>query len=117
MTLEETLYRTVKQAMMDDKKERLTRLENRNSIYPEINKVTTKIYRRNPNVIAEVLIQANGICQKCYKEAPFKRASDGTPYLEIHPRKRLADGGEDTVENAIAVCPNCHRELHFGHSR
>jgi predicted HNH restriction endonuclease len=20
----------------------------------------------------------------------------------------------DTVNNAIAVCPNCHRELHFG---
>ncbi|PUZ91439.1 hypothetical protein DC365_24640, partial [Vibrio vulnificus] len=20
----------------------------------------------------------------------------------------------DTVENSIALCPNCHRELHFG---
>jgi hypothetical protein len=26
----------------------------------------------------------------------------------------LARGGEDTVENAVAVCPNCHREAHFG---
>ncbi|WP_147195697.1 HNH endonuclease [Rummeliibacillus stabekisii] len=39
------------------------------------------------------------------------------PNLEVHHIKRLADGEEDTVENAIAVCPNCHRELHFGHSR
>ena len=22
--------------------------------------------------------------------------------------------GDDTVKNAIALCPNCHRELHFG---
>ena len=22
--------------------------------------------------------------------------------------------GEDTVENAIATCPNCHREAHYG---
>jgi 5-methylcytosine-specific restriction protein A len=26
----------------------------------------------------------------------------------------LAEGGEDTVENALALCPNCHRRLHFG---
>ncbi len=23
--------------------------------------------------------------------------------------------GDDTVENAIALCPTCHRELHFGY--
>ncbi len=23
------------------------------------------------------------------------------------------DGGDDTVENALGLCPNCHRELHF----
>jgi len=26
----------------------------------------------------------------------------------------LSQGGEDIVENAIATCPNCHRQLHFG---
>ncbi len=26
----------------------------------------------------------------------------------------LSEGGEDTVENAMAVCPNCHMELHYG---
>ena len=29
-------------------------------------------------------------------------------------RKALALGGDDTVDNAIAVCPNCHRKHHFG---
>jgi 5-methylcytosine-specific restriction protein A len=42
------------------------------------------------------------------------RASDGNPYLEVHHWIRLADGGEDTVNNAIAACPNCHRQQHFG---
>ena len=24
----------------------------------------------------------------------------------------LSKGGEDTIENAIAVCPNCHAKIH-----
>lgn len=81
---------------------------------PKILTVTTTTYQRNPDVVAEILERANGICERCGAPAPFIRASDGTPYLEVHHKIRLADGGEDTVENAIALCPNCHRELHFG---
>ncbi len=76
--------------------------------------VTTIVYDRNPDVVAEVLERANGNCEKCMQPAPFLRASDGTPYLECHHKVPLSKGGEDTVENAIGVCPNCHRELHFG---
>lgn len=68
---------------------------------------------RNPHVVAEVLRRANGTCERCRSEAPFDRA-DGTPYLEVHHIVRLADDGDDSVENAIALCPNCHRELHYG---
>lgn len=74
----------------------------------------TRAFKRNPDVIAEVLIRADGVCEQCDQHAPFKRASDGTPFLEVHHIIRLADGGEDTVDNTIAVCPNCHRELHYG---
>jgi predicted HNH restriction endonuclease len=111
---EEELYQAVKQAIIDGNKKREARLESRNSVYPDTYEITTKAFKRNADVIAEVLIRANGFCEKCGKEAPFKRATDGTPYLEVHHIKRLADNGEDTVENALAVCPNCHRELHFG---
>ena len=69
---------------------------------------------RNADVIAEVLERADGICEYCGGPAPFKRATDGTPYLEVHHVKPLADGGYDTVDNAVAICPNCHREAHFG---
>lgn len=95
------------------KRERSKRLKQALKI-PRILTVTTTTYQRNADVVAEVLERASGICERCGAPAPFIRAADGTPYLEVHHKKRLADGGEDTVENAIAVCPNCHRELHFG---
>ena len=71
-------------------------------------------FKRNPYVVAEVLHRAAGVCGSCLKAAPFTRKKDGAPYLEVHHRRQLAHGGEDTVANAIAVCPNCHRELHYG---
>jgi 5-methylcytosine-specific restriction protein A len=70
-------------------------------------------YARKPEVVAWVLNVANGKCECCTNDAPFARI-DGSPYLEVHHLKRLADGGSDRVSNAIALCPNCHRELHFG---
>lgn len=60
------------------------------------------------------MLRANGYCEGCENPAPFIRPSDGTPYLEVHHIVPLAEDGEDTVENAIALCPNCHREVHFG---
>ena len=76
--------------------------------------VTTTAYQRNPDVIVEVLERANGICENCGNPAPFARQRDGTPYLEVHHKLQLSLGGEDTVENAIALCPNCHRKSHYG---
>lgn len=69
--------------------------------------------QRNVAVKAWVLEEANGKCECCSKAAPFK-GNDGVPYLEVHHVRSLADQGEDTVENTVAVCPNCHRELHHG---
>jgi 5-methylcytosine-specific restriction protein A len=73
-----------------------------------------EVYARNPDVVAEVLDRARGECESCRKPAPFLRRADGSPYLEVHHVKRLADGGEDSADNAIANCPNCHRKAHFG---
>ena len=44
----------------------------------------------------------------------FKRKKDNTPYLEVHHKIRLSDGGEDTIDNVVALCPNCHRKAHYG---
>ncbi|ABM96814.1 HNH endonuclease [Methylibium petroleiphilum] len=80
---------------------------------PERVIVQTTVFMRNPAVAAEVLLRANGHCELCRQSAPFKRRKDGTPYLEVHHRKPLSDGGNDTVQNAIALCPNCHRRAHY----
>ncbi|WP_409304708.1 HNH endonuclease [Peribacillus sp. SCS-155] len=84
---------------------------------PGIIKVVTTNFKRNPDVVAEVLDRADGVCEFCGNDAPFVRASNGTPYLEVHHVIPLALGGEDTIENAMALCPNCHREAHFGDNR
>lgn len=76
--------------------------------------VRTTVYVRNPDVVAAVLDRAGGFCERCKSKAPFIRASNGTPYLEVHHRIQLANDGEDSTDNAMAVCPNCHRELHYG---
>ena len=70
-------------------------------------------YQRDPSVKAWVLKQANGVCECCGSAAPFCVA-DGLPYLEVHHVQQLADDGPDTTSNAVALCPNCHREIHYG---
>ncbi|OJJ11534.1 hypothetical protein BKI51_07265 [Alphaproteobacteria bacterium AO1-B] len=71
---------------------------------------------RDPNVIAWVLAQAKGTCERCQTPAPFLR-DNGEPFLEVHHVKPLAEGGPDTTDNAVALCPNCHRHLHHGKDR
>ncbi|MEB7924063.1 HNH endonuclease [Atlantibacter hermannii] len=80
---------------------------------PVITEVTTRVYKRSPYVVAEVLLRANGKCQSCKRDAPFLK-EDGTPFLEVHHIEWLSKGGEDSVENAVALCPNCHRQAHYG---
>jgi 5-methylcytosine-specific restriction endonuclease McrA len=86
------------------------------SIKPEKVIVTQYAFKRNPLVVLEVLERANGVCEKCKKLAPFVRDNDGTPYLEVHHIIPLANNGDDTTENAIALCANCHRHAHYGKS-
>lgn len=76
----------------------------------------TAQFERDPNVIAWVEIHANGVCELCEKPAPFLR-KDGSPFLEVHHVRPLAEGGPDIVENAAALCPNCHRMLHHAQQK
>ena len=73
-------------------------------------------YDRDPAVKAWVLEHASGTCECCGANAPFLN-SDGFPFLEVHHVWLLADDGPDCVENAVAVCPNCHRALHYSKER
>lgn len=69
-------------------------------------------YERDPKVKAWVLLRANGYCENCGNEAPFTNVN-GKPYLEVHHVEPLSQGGADTTNNTVALCPNCHRAFHF----
>lgn len=73
-------------------------------------------FSRDPKVLAWVLKNSGGICESCNEPAPFNKP-DGDFYLEVHHLRRLADGGSDTITNAVAICPNCHRRLHYANDR
>ena len=74
-------------------------------------KATINQYVRDTWVAEYAKRRASGICQLCQNPAPFKKA-DGSPYLETHHIDWLAEGGEDTIKNTVALCPNCHRKMH-----
>ncbi|EHK68146.1 hypothetical protein KYC_01604 [Achromobacter arsenitoxydans SY8] len=71
------------------------------------------LYQRSEAIRSYVLQRANGNCEHCSRPAPFSRV-DGSPYLEVHHVHRLSDGGIDHPKNTAALCPSCHREVHFG---
>ncbi len=62
-------------------------------IKPRESEVTVTVYFRNPDVVAQVLFRAKGHCEKCKKPAPFNRATDSSPYLEVHHIVQLSQGG------------------------
>lgn len=72
---------------------------------------SSRLVHRDPAVIAWVLAQANGKCELCATDAPFLTSKD-RPYLEVHHVRTLASGGPDTIDNTVALCPNCHRSMH-----
>lgn len=83
---------------------------------PQSKETVVTQYSREATVKSWVLNEAQGICECCRKKAPFKTA-EGLPYLEVHHVLEISNGGSDTTSNSVAICPNCHRELHFGASR
>ena len=111
--INEKLTNEIKSSKLLTRKERSERLKSANK-KPDRIQSQTSTFIRNSDVIAETLEKANGVCEICRKPAPFIRDSDNSPFLEVHHKKPLSQDGEDTVENAIALCPNCHRHSHFG---
>lgn len=74
--------------------------------------VESTTFQRNPHVVEYVKRRAAGICQLCQRDPPFKDTT-GQPYLECHHVVWLSKGGQDTIENAVALCPNCHAKMHI----
>ena len=81
----------------------------------KVSKKSTKIvnnYNRSLIVKEIALKKAQGICQLCEEQAPFFDKNN-SPFLEVHHIVPLSEGGEDSTENVVALCPNCHRKIHI----
>ncbi len=83
---------------------------------PNKKKTITTVYERNPHISELAKRRSMGRCQLCNNEAPFKDKF-GKPFLETHHIHWMSDGGEDSIENTIALCPNCHRKMHIVNSK
>jgi len=68
---------------------------------------------RSISIKAFALARADGRCEGCGRSAPFVTPSQ-QPYLEVHHIRKLSDGGPDHPRWVAALCPNCHREAHYG---
>ncbi|EOV6284643.1 HNH endonuclease [Vibrio parahaemolyticus] len=108
-----TFENEVNESLNDSSENRQRRLASR-STKPKVVYRLVQDYRRDPDVVAEALYRAEGFCEKCKEKAPFIKRSNGEPYLEVHHIIPLSQGGLDGLENVISLCPNCHREIHFG---
>jgi 5-methylcytosine-specific restriction protein A len=74
---------------------------------------TTEYYRRSKFIVDYAKLRADGVCERCNKPGPFLD-SNNRPFLEVHHILMLSDDGPDLPENVAAICPNCHKETHFG---
>lgn len=81
------------------------------SITSSYRQATSKQYIRNQSIARYTKLKANGICELCEKPAPFFD-KDGEPYLESHHVIWLERGGADSIDNTVALCPNCHKKMH-----
>ncbi|QPC83549.1 HNH endonuclease [Phototrophicus methaneseepsis] len=73
-----------------------------------------QVYYKRCNIIKQyALRRANGVCEGCGLSAPFY-TDKGNPFLEVHHIDRIADGGPDEIDAVVALCPNCHRKVHYG---
>ena len=69
-------------------------------------------YVRDSDVRKEVERRADGRCEFCGQ--PGFHRKDGSKYVETHHIIALAKDGADRVTNVIGLCPNHHKEAHFG---
>ena len=84
--------------------------------YQQLRKITasTSLYIRNPYIVERAKRLSAGKCQDCGQFAPFINKVTKEPFLEVHHIVPLSEGGEDSINNVVALCPNCHRKRHYG---
>lgn len=73
----------------------------------------TQEYSRSQAIKEYVKTRANGACEGCGDPAPFT-SKTGKPYFHAHHIYELSEGGPDSPDSVVALCPNCHYRVHHG---
>jgi 5-methylcytosine-specific restriction protein A len=82
---------------------------------PEKKHFSGSVFVRDAKVREYVLQRSKGKCEWC-NTLGFAMAN-GAIYLETHHVIPLSEGGSDSANNVVALCPNHHREAHHGMNR
>lgn len=76
-------------------------------------------YRRSQAVKLNAYENSGCCCEANHDHMTFNRRSDARPYLEMHHLVPMAlqpffNVSLDIEENVVALCSNCHSEVHYG---
>lgn len=99
------LAETLAKASMSELQKEFSELPNRKE------KVVNS-FERSAIVRAICIKRAEGRCEYCNGTSFLK--SNRNQYFEVHHLQCLSENGLDHPDNCIALCANCHREVHYG---
>jgi len=77
----------------------------------EIITVKNTSCKRNNYLMVLIKVYRNYTCQFCTTRIP---KSNGEFYIEACHIKAKSDGGKDTLNNILILCPNCHKKFDYG---
>jgi len=110
--LASTLAKRIKKNKNLTAEELKQKIDEKGKRKPGKRSTSSTYYQRDEDVIRYTLLRAEGICELCEEPAPFLN-SNGEGFLEVHHIQHLANDGDDTIENTVALCPNCRRKMHI----
>ncbi len=120
---EESSSINVKEAALINKKAKNANLQNLdellNELEEELKNTEPKIKRRlaltisrNTTIAKLIKEKSNYTCEICGEEGFLME--NGGKYTEVHHIEELSKSMKDSPKNLMAVCPTCHKILHYG---
>ncbi|MCK9338244.1 MAG: HNH endonuclease [Arcobacteraceae bacterium] len=107
---EEKLYSQINIYLLRQKVQTLNTIPTQ--VQREIN-----IYLRNNALRALVKARANYSCEMPDCDYIAFEKENGEKYIEVHHLIPLSEGGEDSISNTVALCPTCHRKIHYSQNK
>ena len=98
--------------LIDEETENIKDENERNNINEIRNEATILLRNSFPQEEKnKIHRRAQNKCEYCGCETFEKK--NGEMYFEIHHIVHYSDGGENSAQNCVLLCPNCHRKIHF----